>query len=143
MPGLSVSAVADALTLLHQDLWNMVDRQTEPFLRSILVEGKNGYRFHRFEPGSVKAFRSRFVSERGLADAMGILRTDLIRKIKEAGVLPVIAPPGGRRGDLPARGASAVAPTTRDLSPSIFLFYTKAAFGRPFFFPGSSGSISS
>jgi hypothetical protein len=35
----------------------------------------------------------RYVSERGLADALGILRTDLIRRIKDAGVRPVLAPP--------------------------------------------------
>jgi hypothetical protein len=93
MLGLSASAVADALTLLPRDLWTMVDLQTEPFLPSIIVDGKNGYRFHRFDRGTVEAFRMRYVSERGLADALGILRTDLIRRIKDAGVRPVLAPP--------------------------------------------------
>jgi biotin operon repressor len=71
----------------------MVDRQAEPFLPSIIVEGKNGYRFHRFDAGTVEAFRTQYVSEQGLSDALGIFRTDLIRRIKDAGVCPVLAPP--------------------------------------------------
>jgi hypothetical protein len=53
--------------------------------------GKNGYRFYRFDSAEVAAFRTQFVSEIGLAAALGILRTNLVRKLKQARVKPVLS----------------------------------------------------
>jgi hypothetical protein len=93
MPGLSASEVVDALTLLPGDLWTLVDRPDEPSLGSVLVEGSISHRFHRFDPHTVEAFKARFVSERGLAETLGILRSNLVSALKKADVQPVLAPP--------------------------------------------------
>jgi hypothetical protein len=93
MPGLSASAVVDNLALLPADLWTLVDWPGELSLNTIIVEGKTGHRFHRFDPRTVDAFKEKFVSERGLAKVLGILRSDLVSRLKDADVQPVLVPP--------------------------------------------------
>lgn len=60
MIGLSAADAFEALSVPPSTGWTLVDRRDELRLKSVVIEGATGYRFHRFDRGEVDAYARRF-----------------------------------------------------------------------------------
>jgi hypothetical protein len=58
-----------------------------------VIEGANGYRFHRFDRAEVDDYARRFATDHGIAATLGNLKTNIERKLKAARVKPVLSRP--------------------------------------------------
>lgn len=91
--GMSAADAFEALSVPPSAGWALVDRQDELRLKSLVIEGANGYRFHRFDRAEVDAYARRFATDHGIAAALGDLKTNIERKLSAARVKPVLSRP--------------------------------------------------
>ncbi|WPY96814.1 TniQ family protein (plasmid) [Limimaricola variabilis] len=91
LPGISASDAFARLKLPKSTGWDLVHREESPRLQPIVINGQNGqHRFYRFSEDHVAAFASEYTTEIRVANANGIEKKDVVKRLKMRGVRPVL-----------------------------------------------------
>ena len=89
--GISASDAFARLKLPKSTGWELVHREESPRLQPIVIDGGNGrHRFFRFSEDHVAAFASKYTTEIRVANANGIEKKDVVKRLKMQGVRPVL-----------------------------------------------------
>lgn len=91
LPGIAASDAFARLKLPKSTGWVLVHREESPRLQPIVIDGQNGqHRFFRFREDYVAAFASEYTTEIRVANANGIEKKDVVKRLKMQGVRPVL-----------------------------------------------------
>lgn len=92
LPGMSASDAFARLKLPKSSGWALMNREDNPRLRPITIEGRNGeHRFFRFAEEQVTAFASEYVTEVRIANILGLEKKDVRMRLKKRGLRPVLS----------------------------------------------------
>ena len=91
LPGIAALDAFARLKLPKSTGWDLVHREESPRLQPIVINGLNGqHRFFRFSEDRVAAFASEYTTEIRVANANGIEKKDVVKRLKMRGVRPVL-----------------------------------------------------
>lgn len=91
LPGISGSDAFARLKLPRSAGWELVHRKESPRLQPIVIDGRNSkHRFFRFNEDQVAAFASEYTTEIRVANANGIEKKDVVKRLKMRRVRPVL-----------------------------------------------------
>lgn len=91
LPGISASDAFARLKLPKSTGWELVHREESPRLQPIVINGQNDqHRFFRFSEDHVAAFASEYTTEIRVANANGIEKKDVVKRLRMRGVRPVL-----------------------------------------------------
>jgi hypothetical protein len=92
LPGISAAEAFGRLKIPKSTGWELVGREDNPRLSSIVVEGPSGqHRFYRFSEDCVATFLAKYTTEIRVANANDIEQKDVIKTLKNRGVRPVLS----------------------------------------------------